>query len=151
MNIGEAAAASGVSAKMIRYYERIALLPPPDRRDSGYRVYGDSDVHRLRFVKRARDLGFPVETIRALLGLWGERGRSSAEVRKLALGHVTELESQAARLREMIETLRDLVEACAHGDRPDCPIIAELGGGLSEAPAAPASRRSRSRVLSERA
>jgi Cu(I)-responsive transcriptional regulator len=143
MNIGQAAKASGVSAKMIRYYEAISLLPPADRRESGYRDYGEADVHRLRFVRRARDLGFPVETIRELLGLWGAHDRSNAEVRRVAEGHIAGLKAQATQLQEMIGTLSHLVEACAQGDRPHCPIIVELGGGEPDAPAAPARRARR--------
>jgi Cu(I)-responsive transcriptional regulator len=134
VNIGQAAKASGVSAKMIRYYEATGLLPPADRRASGYRDYSETDVHRLRFVRRARDLGFPIDTIRELLSLWSDRGRSTADVRAVALGHVANLEAQAARLQEMIGTLRHLVEACARGDRPHCPIIAELEGGAPDGP-----------------
>jgi Cu(I)-responsive transcriptional regulator len=135
MNIGEAARASGVSAKMIRYYESIGLLPAADRRDSGYRSYGEPEIHRLRFVRRARDLGFPIETIRDLLSLWSDRGRSNAEVRKVALGHVADLEAQAAKLQDMIATLNALVGACARGNRPHCPIIEDLGGGVPDGPA----------------
>src|SRR4051812_5760904 len=140
MNIGQASAASGVSAKMIRYYESIGLLPPAGRRDSGYRVYDEPDLHRLRFIKRARDLGFPIETIRDLLALWGDRERSNAEVRKVALRHVADLEAQAAKLEAMIGTLKSLVGACARGNRPHCPIIEDLGGGVADAPTAPAAR-----------
>jgi len=144
MNIGAASKASGVSAKMIRYYEQIGLIPLAERRDSGYRDYVTADVHRLRFVRRARDLGFSVEQIRALLELWSDRGRSNADVRAVALRHVAELEAQATRLQAMIATLTDLVRTCEHGERPGCPIIDELGGGTdSPAPAEPrrSSRR----------
>jgi MerR family transcriptional regulator, copper efflux regulator len=134
VNIGQAAKASGVSAKMIRYYEATGLLPPADRRASGYRDYSETDVHRLRFVRRARDLGFPIDTIRELLSLWSDRRRSNADVRAVALGHVANLEAQAARLQEMIGTLRHLVDACSRGDRPHCPIIAELEGGVPDGP-----------------
>ena len=141
MNIGQAAKASGVSAKMIRYYESIGLLPQADRRESGNRDYGEADVHRLKFVRRARDLGFPIEAIRDLLGLWGDQARSDAEVRKVALGHVANLQAQAAKLQEMIATLQHLVQACARGDRPHCPIIEELGGGVADAPPLPSRLR----------
>jgi MerR family transcriptional regulator, copper efflux regulator len=138
MNIGQASKDSGVSAKMIRYYESIGLLPQAGRRDSGYRDYGEQDLHRLKFVRRARELGFPIETIRELLALWGDRARSHAEVREVAQRHVVDLEAQAARLQEMVATLRHLVEACERGSRPHCPIIEDLGGGLADAPPLPA-------------
>ncbi len=130
MNIGQASQASGVSAKMIRYYESIGLVPPADRSNSGYRHYGSNDVYRLTFVRRARELGFSIKSIGELMSLWVDRGRSRAEVRKVALRHVRELETQAARLQEMIATLRDLVNCCKRGDRPDCPIMTELEGSL---------------------
>src|SRR5258708_6646782 len=127
MNIGQASKASGVTAKMIRYYESIGLLPPAERRESGYREYAPNDIHRLTFVRRARELGFSMDSIGELLGLWADRKRSRAEVRNVAMRHVIGLETQAARLQEMIATLRDLVACCKRGDRPDCPIITELG------------------------
>jgi len=140
MNIGQAAAASGVSAKMIRYYESVGLTRPVLRTDSGYRVYSDDDVHTLRFIRRSRDLGFSVEQIAGLLALWQDRDRSSADVKRIALGHVAELEQKVAGLKQMIATLRHL-SACCHGDdRPDCPILDDLA---LEPPAKPA-RRARS-------
>lgn len=127
MNIGQAAEASGVSAKMIRYYEEIALIPPPARSQSGYRVYGEDDVHTLRFVRRARSLGFSIEETGALLALWRDRSRASADVKAMALKHVAELEEKAAALKAMAMTLRHLASHC-HGDgRPDCPILDEIG------------------------
>ena len=137
MNIGEAASASGVSAKMIRHYEAIGLIPQADRRDSGYRDYATDDIHRLRFVRRGRELGFSIDRIRDLLRLWSDRDRSNADVRKVALAHVGELEAKAAELQAMIVTLRGLAGACKRGDRPGCPIINELGGGFA-APSPPA-------------
>jgi Cu(I)-responsive transcriptional regulator len=131
MNIGEAARDSGVSAKMIRYYESIGLLPRAERTDSGYRVYREPDVHTLRFIRRARDLGFSMEQISELLALWREPGRASADVKKLAQTHIDELEARAAQLMAMSRTLRHLAEHC-HGDqRPECPILDDLaeGGG----------------------
>lgn len=126
MNIGEAARASGISAKMIRYYESIGLVGPATRTESGYRVYGDNDLHTLRFVRRARDLGFSVEQMGELLALWRDRGRASADVKRLALEHVAELERKSEALRQMAQTLRHLADHC-HGDaRPHCPIIDEL-------------------------
>jgi len=129
MNIGQAARASGISAKMIRYYESIGLIGPATRTEAGYRVYGDTDLHTLRFVRRARDLGFSVDQTHELLALWRDRDRASADVKRIALGHVEGLERKAAELQQMADTLRHLAHHC-HGDnRPDCPIIEELGGG----------------------
>ncbi|WP_439817294.1 Cu(I)-responsive transcriptional regulator [Zavarzinia sp. CC-PAN008] len=126
MNIGTAARQSGLSPKMIRYYERVGLLPHADRSDGNYRTYSASDVHMLRFVKRARALGFSLAQTGALLKLWQDQGRSSADVKRLALEHVAELEQRMAELAQMAETLRDLARAC-HGDRrPDCPILGDL-------------------------
>jgi MerR family gold-responsive transcriptional activator of gol and ges genes len=132
MNIGEAAKASGVSAKMIRYYEDTALIPAAARTAAGYRVYSDQDVHRLRFIRRARDLGFSVEGIRELLGLWRDRERHSADVKRLALAHVAELRQKIRELEDMASTLETLAACCHGNDRPDCPILSEL-----EAPTAP--------------
>lgn len=128
MNIGQAATASGVSAKMIRYYESVGLVPAADRRASNYRSYGSVDVHRLRFIRRARDLGFSMDRIRDLLRLWGDGGRSNTEVKALALAHVAELEERARHLNEMADTLRHLAHACEGDGRPECPIIAGLEG-----------------------
>ncbi len=126
MNIGQASAATGVSAKMIRYYESIGLVPRPVRTGSGYRVYGDSDLHILRFIKRARTLGFSVEDIGNLLKLWRDRSRASAEVKAIASRHVEELEAKIAELQSMAATLRHLAAHC-HGDhRPDCPILEDI-------------------------
>ncbi|PWF25465.1 Cu(I)-responsive transcriptional regulator [Corticimicrobacter populi] len=133
MNIGAAAQASGISAKMIRYYESVGLLPEPARSDAGYRHYGQADLHRLHFIRRARDLGFPVEQIKALLALWDDRQRASADVKKLAQMHIDELERKAQALQQMADTLKHLVEHC-HGDgRPDCPIIESLSGSEMQA------------------
>jgi Cu(I)-responsive transcriptional regulator len=128
LNIGQAAKASGISAKMIRYYESIDVLPTPGRTDGGYRDYGPMEVHRLRFIRRARDLGFSFEQIRELLKLWSDQHRSSADVRALAQAHIDNLETRARGLQQMIETLRGLVDQCEGDQRPDCPIIEELGG-----------------------
>lgn len=133
MNIGAVAKASGVSAKMIRYYEATGLLPAAARRASGYRDYDENDVHRLAFVRRARDLGFSVEEIQELLGLWSDRSRSNTEVRAVALKHVAALEAQAEKLQGMIGTLRALIGTCKRGNRQDCPILANLAGGRTEA------------------
>ena len=126
MNIGEAAAASGVSAKMIRYYESIEVVPRVVRTESGYRVYSENDIYTLRFIRRARDLGFSVEQIVELLTLWRDRTRASADVKRIALDHVDELERKMTNLREMAETLRHLAKNCAGDSRPECPIIEEL-------------------------
>jgi MerR family transcriptional regulator, copper efflux regulator len=134
MNIGEAAKLSGVSAKMIRYYESIGLVAGAARTDAGYRVYSDSDVHALRFVRRARDLGFSVEQMADLLRLWSDRGRASADVKDIALRHIAQLETKMRALQQMASTLRHLVDHC-HGDaRPDCPILEELSEGHAPAP-----------------
>ncbi len=129
MNIGQAAAASGVSAKMIRYYESIGLVPPARRTASGYRVYEARDVHTLAFIRRARDLGFPLARVEALVRLWRDDGRASAEVKAIAEAHVAELRARIEALEEMARTLAHLAGSC-HGDtRPDCPILEDLAGG----------------------
>ncbi|SHJ73999.1 Cu(I)-responsive transcriptional regulator [Roseomonas rosea] len=126
MKIGEAARASGVTAKMIRHYEAIGLLPPASRSEANYRDYGEAEIHALRFIRRARDLGFSLHEIASLLALWGDRHRASAEVKRLALAHVEALEAKARDLSAMAATLRHLAAHC-HGDsRPDCPILDEL-------------------------
>jgi MerR family gold-responsive transcriptional activator of gol and ges genes len=126
MNIGQASKASGVSAKMIRYYEQTGLIPAADRTASGYRDYSDTDVHMLRFIRRSRDLGFSVAEIGDLLGLWRDETRKSAEVKRLAQGHIDELEIKIKDLQDMSHTLQMLVNAC-HGDhRPHCPILQRL-------------------------
>jgi len=128
MQIGAAAKSSGVSAKMIRHYESIGLIPSADRRDSNYRDYGATEVHRLGFIRRARDLGFSMEEIRNLLKLWGDRERSSADVKTLTLAHIAELEEKIAALGEMRDTLTHLVDCCDGDNRPNCPIIKGLEG-----------------------
>ncbi len=140
MNIGEAAAASGVSAKMIRYYEGAGLVPPAGRSAAGYRLYGDADVHRLRFIRRARDLGFSVAEIGELLGLWSDRSRRSADVKRLAQAHIVDLEERISRLRQMADTLQALADCCAGDQRPDCPILAGLERG-GQAPGATSGPR----------
>ena len=127
MNIGGASDASGVSQRMIRHYEKIGLVPAPPRRGS-YRDYSDADVHRLRFIANARDLGFPIEEIRTLLGLWSDRERSSAEVKALAQARADELGRKAQALEAIRRSLTRLAEACHGDDRPDCPIIERLAG-----------------------
>lgn len=126
MNIGQAATASGVSAKMIRYYESIGLIPKTVRTEAGYRVYSDHDVYTLRFIRRARDLGFSVEQIADLVSLWQDRERASKDVKAIALQHVTMLECKIRELQDMALTLKHLARNC-HGDaRPHCPILEEL-------------------------
>jgi len=121
-----AAERSGVSAKMIRYYESIGLLTPAERRDNGYRDYGDTDVAMLQFVRRTRDLGFSLEEVSALLALWRDRRRSSREVRRLAERHLANIEARVAEMRAVSRTLKKLVHACHGDDRPDCPILDDL-------------------------
>ena len=133
MNIGQASAASGVSAKMLRYYESIGLIPKAVRTEAGYRVYTESDVQTLRFIRRARDLGLSIERIKLLVGLWHDRGRSSADVKRVATEHVAELEAKILELTAMRDTLQELADAC-HGDhRPECPILRDLEGGGPQA------------------
>lgn len=128
MKIGEASAASGISERMIRHYERIGLMPKAARRDSGYRDYDERDVHTLRFIGRARDVGFSVEEIGRLLDLWRDHNRASADVKALTLARVAELKRKERELHEMRRSLEHLASRC-HGDnRPDCPIIGGLEG-----------------------
>ncbi len=129
MNIGEAAKASGVSAKMIRYYESIRLIPAAGRTIAGYRVYTMTDVQLLRFIRRARDLGFSVEKIEELLALWQDRSRQSADVKQIALAQITGLEVRIREMQAMMDTLRHLADACCGDHRPDCPILADLVNG----------------------
>lgn len=128
MQIGDAARRSGVSAKMIRHYEAIGLVPSAGRRDNSYRDYGHADLHRLQFIRRARRLGFPIEQIRELLRLWSDQGRSNAEVKEIALRHVADLDRRIAEMRDMAFTLHHLADACDGTGRPDCPILAGLAG-----------------------
>lgn len=129
MNIGEAASASGVSAKMIRYYEQISLIRPATRTDGNYRSFSDRDVNDLRFIKRARSLGFSVSEITDLLSLWRDRVRPSREVKAIADGHITDLETRIAEMQAMTDTLKALSRGCAGDDRPDCPILSDLARG----------------------
>lgn len=131
MNIGEAAKASGVSAKMIRYYEQIGLIPPAGRTEAGYRVYTARDVQMLRFIRRARDLGFQVEAISELLALWRDRSRHSADVKRLAEDQIAGLKRRIAEMESMVATLDHLAQGCSGDDRPDCPILDDLEGDTS--------------------
>jgi Cu(I)-responsive transcriptional regulator len=126
MNIGEAAKASGVSAKMIRHYESLGLFPEARRTEAGYRQYTDKELATLRFIRHSRDLGFSLEQIRELLGLWQNRRRSSRQVRALAEAHIEELDAKLRELQAMKATLAHLVHCCHGDDRPDCPIIESL-------------------------
>ena len=131
MKIGQASAASGVSERMIRHYEKIGLMPKAARRDSGYRDYDERDVNTLLFIRRARDLGFPIEEIGKLLALWQDRGRASSDVKALALARAAELKRKAKELDAMRRSLEHLAANC-HGDnRPDCPILGGLEGKAS--------------------
>jgi MerR family copper efflux transcriptional regulator len=134
MNIGEAAAASGVSAKMIRHYEQVGLFPQPARTDAGYRRYTEREVHTLRFIRHARDLGFSIQQIGELVGLWQDRRRPSREVKALAQAHIDELEQKARELLAMKATLERLVHCCHGDDRPECPILETLAAQGAPAP-----------------
>ena len=126
MNIGQAAEASGVSAKMIRHYEENGFVPKAGRTVAGYRVYRESEIHVLRFIRRARDLGFPLKEIKKLLGLWNNRGRASGDVKKLVKHHLKELDEKITELQAMRRTLTDLAQHCHGDDRPNCPILDDL-------------------------
>lgn len=128
MNIGQAAALSGVSAKMVRHYEALGLLPDVARNESGYRQYGEKEVHTLRFIKRARELGFAMSEITQLLGLWRNRRRASANVRRIAQKHADDLAVRIEAMQAMQRTLLNLIECCHGDERPQCPILDDLGG-----------------------
>jgi Cu(I)-responsive transcriptional regulator len=128
VKIGEAAAASGISERMIRHYEKIGLVAAAPRRNSGYRDYSDGDVHTLRFIARARDLGFSLDEITKLLALWNDRERASSDVKALALARAGELKRKESELREMRRSLEHLAASCHGDDRPDCPILGGLEG-----------------------
>ena len=125
-DIGEAAAATGVSAKMIRHYERTGLIPRASRTFAGYRLYADADLHRLRFIKRGRALGFSMKQIEALLGLWNDASRESAEVKRLARAHADDLGRRIDEMQAMRRTLEDLARHCRGNSRPECPILDDL-------------------------
>lgn len=136
MNIGEASSASGVSAKMIRHYESVALVPAAARTESGYRQYSDADVHILRFIRHSRDLGFSIAEIGELVSLWQNRRRPSRQVKALAAAHIEDLERKSQELLAMKATLEHLVHCCKGDDRPECPILAELASDSSDPPQA---------------
>jgi Cu(I)-responsive transcriptional regulator len=126
MNIGEAAKRSGVSAKMVRHYESLGLLPGVARTDAGYRQYADREVHTLRFIRHARELGFSMAEIAELVKLWQNQRRSSANVKKIAQKHLADIDAKMAEMAAMRKTLQHLVHCCSGDDRPDCPILDEL-------------------------
>jgi MerR family copper efflux transcriptional regulator len=128
MNIGQAAKLSGVSAKAIRYYETAGLIAPAGRSEGGYRVYSEADIRILRFIRRARDLGFSIERIHRLLDLWRDSERASADVKRLALDHVNEIDAKIAALMAVRDAVQDLADACDGDHRPECPILRDLEG-----------------------
>ncbi len=128
MNIGEAARQSGVSAKMVRHYESLGLLPQVQRSESGYRQYSEAEVHTLRFIKRGRDLGFSMAEIAELVSLWNNRRRASASVRRIAQKHADDLTRRIAEMQAMQQTLTHLVHGCQGNERPECPILDDLAG-----------------------
>jgi len=128
--IGRAAQLAGVSARMVRHYEQLNLLPPVPRTDSGYRQYSEADVHTLRFIRRARDLGFGMDEITPLLGLWQDKARASREVKRIAQTHIDELGNRIEQLQAMQRSLQALVGCCQGDARPDCPILDDLGAPL---------------------
>jgi Cu(I)-responsive transcriptional regulator len=126
MNIGQAARAAGVSAKMIRYYDQIGLVQPSARTEANYREYGPREINELRFIRRARSLGFSIPEITQLLSLWRDRNRPSREVKAVADRHLADLDARIAEMSAMADTLRELSRCCAGDERPDCPILADL-------------------------
>lgn len=142
MNIGQAATASSVTAKLIRYYDEIGLVKPASRTDSNYREYDQRQINELRFIKRGRSLGFSMEEITQLLSLWRDRGRPSSEVKAITDRHLTDLHARIAEMQGMAATLRHLSHCCAGDDRPDCPILTDLTGGQEPGPAPPKRRAS---------
>ena len=132
MNIGQAAKASGISAKMIRYYESIGLLNNAQRTDAGYRVYSEADIKTLSFLRHARDLGFSSEQMKDLLGLWKNQSRQSVEVKALALKHIQTLNKKIADLQAMVEILQQSVDGCAGNDQADCTILNQIETGMAE-------------------
>lgn len=150
LNIGQAASASGVSAKMIRHYEGVGLLPEAHRTESGYRQYGESDVRTLRFIRHSRDLGFSLQEIAKLVSLWQDRSRPSREVKALARKHIEELDAKAQELLAMKSALEHLVHCCRGDERPDCPIIDSLEAEEPDAPTPAAGRPRKAGLKSNR-
>ncbi|MFN7104293.1 MAG: Cu(I)-responsive transcriptional regulator [Pseudorhizobium sp.] len=138
MNIGQASESSGVSAKMIRYYEEIGLIRPMGRTGNNYRVYGEDEVHVLRFIKRARNLGFSLEETERLLTLWQDKDRTSAAVKDVADVHIADLERRIAEMQGMVKTLKHLSHCCSGDNRPNCPILDDLAGDMAKVAATPA-------------
>ena len=132
MNIGQAAKASGISAKMIRYYESIGLLNNAQRTNAGYRIYSEADIKTLSFLRHARDLGFSSEQMKDLLGLWKNQSRQSVEVKALALKHIQTLNQKIADLQAMVEILQQSVDGCAGNDQADCTILNQIETGMAE-------------------
>ena len=126
VSIGVAAQRAGVSPRMLRHYEALGLLPPVARTDSGYRQYAEADVHALRFIRRARDLGFSIAEIATLLGLWQDKARASSQVKSIAQAHIDDLNQRIADMQAMQRSLQSLVQCCHGDDRPDCPILDNL-------------------------
>ena len=141
MNIGQASKASGVSTKMIRYYDEIGLVRPSARTEANYREYDEREINELRFIRRARSLGFPMPEITQLLSLWRDRERPSREVKAIADKHLADLDARISEMQAMADTLRHLSHCCAGDDRPDCPILADLTQGTMPADPKPKSRR----------
>ena len=143
MNIGQASKASGVTTKMIRYYDEIGLVRPSARTDSNYREYDEREINELRFIRRARSLGFSMPEITQLLSLWRDRVRPSREVKAIAERHLADLDARIAEMQAMADTLRHLSHCCAGDDRPDCPILADLTQGALPSDPKPKTRRAR--------
>ena len=143
MNIGQASKASGVTTKMIRYYDEIGLVRPSARTDANYREYDEREINELRFIRRARSLGFSMPEITQLLSLWRDRGRPSREVKAIAERHLADLDARIAEMQAMADTLRHLSHCCAGDDRPDCPILADLTQGALPSDPKPKTRRAR--------
>jgi Cu(I)-responsive transcriptional regulator len=140
MNIGEASKKAGVTPKMVRHYESLGLLPMVHRTESGYRLYGDSEVHTLRFIKRSRDLGFSIAEISELVKLWQHRRRPSSSVKKIASAHLQELDRKIEEMQSMRKTLGHLIHCCNGDERPDCPILEDLGSFAAPVPTQPKSQ-----------
>ena len=143
MNIGQASKASGVTTKMIRYYDEIGLVRPSARTDANYREYDEREINELRFIRRARSLGFSMPEITQLLSLWRDRVRPSREVKAIAERHLADLDARIAEMQAMADTLRHLSHCCAGDDRPDCPILADLTQGALPSDPKPKTRRGR--------